>query len=81
MIKETIVVSKNGATGVEINALCNQLSNFECRVYLEKTNQRINAKSLMGLISFDFTAGEKITLRAEGREEDKAIKILKGFFC
>ncbi len=81
MIKETIVVSKNGADGVEMNSLCNQLSNFECRVYLELPNQRINAKSLMGLISFDFSAGDKITLRAEGREEEKAIKVLKGFFC
>ena len=81
MIKETIVVSKNGADGVEMNSLCNQLSNFECRVYLELPNQRINAKSLMGLISFDFATGDKITLRAEGREEEKAIKVLKGFFC
>lgn len=80
MIKETITVSKNGATGVELNALCNQLSNFECRVYIEKTNQRVNAKSLMGLISFEFSQSDKLTLRAEGREEDKAIKVLKGFF-
>lgn len=81
MIKETIIVEKNGATGVELNALCNQLSNFECRVYIEMINQRVNAKSLMGLISFEFVKGDKLTLRAEGREEDKAINVLKGFFC
>jgi phosphotransferase system HPr (HPr) family protein len=81
MIRETITVLKEGTTGVELNALCNQLSNFECRVYIEMPNQRVNAKSLMGLISFEFSTGDKLTLRAEGREEEKAIKVLKGFFC
>lgn len=81
MIRETITALKEGATGVELNALCNQLSNFECRVYIEMPNQRVNAKSLMGLISFEFSTGDKLTLRAEGREEEKAIKVLKGFFC
>ena len=81
MIKETVTALKNGATGVELNTLCNQLSNFECRVYIEMPNQRVNAKSLMGLISFEFSTGDNLTLRAEGREEEKAIKVLKGFFC
>lgn len=81
MIKETVTALKKGATGVELNTLCNQLSNFECRVYIEMPNQRVNAKSLMGLISFEFSTGDKLTLRAEGREEEKAIKVLKGFFC
>lgn len=81
MIRENITVVKNGATGIEMNELCKMLSNFECRIYIEMPNQRINAKSLMGLISFEFSAGDKITLRAEGREEKKAIEVLRGFFC
>ena len=81
MIKEKITILKDDVTNIELNELCKKLSNFECRVYIELPNQRINAKSLMGLISFEFSSGDNLTLCAEGREEKKAIDVLKGFFC
>lgn len=81
MIKENIVICRNNSTNEDMNQLCRDLSKFECRAYIELTNQRINAKSLMGLIAFEFNAGDNVTLHVEGREENDALKVLKDFFA
>jgi len=46
---------------------------------LEKDGKRINAKSIMGLMSLAITKGETVTLIADGTDEEVALNALVSF--
>ncbi|WP_173915667.1 HPr family phosphocarrier protein [Halobacillus sp. Marseille-Q1614] len=57
-----------------------QLANrFNADVFIEKDNKRINAKSIMGLMSLAIGHGEEVTLIADGNDEQTAIDELTKF--
>ncbi|GLO67128.1 MULTISPECIES: HPr family phosphocarrier protein [Oceanobacillus] len=56
-----------------------EANRFSSHIFLEKDDKKINAKSIMGLMSLAITKGEKIKLIAEGPDEDTAIKHLEKY--
>lgn len=52
---------------------------FLSGVYLEKDGKRVNAKSIMGMMSLAVREGETITLIAEGPDEQEAVRELAAF--
>ena len=40
----------------------------------------VNAKSIMGMLTLSVPAGETITLMANGKDEEEAVKKITGFF-
>lgn len=53
-----------------------EANRFTADLFLEKEGKRINAKSIMGLMSIAITKGETITLIADGPDEDIALNEL-----
>lgn len=53
-----------------------EANRFTADLFLEKEGKRINAKSIMGLMSIAVTKGETITLIADGPDEDIALSEL-----
>ncbi len=57
-------------------------SQFESSIYVEHNNKRVNAKSIMGMMTLGIPAGEEIVVSADGSDESDAIegieKFLKG---
>ena len=49
-------------------------SQYESRIYVEVENKRVNAKSIMGMMTLGLPAGEEITVIADGADEEKAIE-------
>ena len=47
---------------------------FKCSIWVEKEDCRVNAKSLLGVLSLGITKGVTITLIADGQDEGDAIK-------
>ena len=43
-------------------------------IYLENGEKRVNAKSIMGMMSLGLDAGEKVTVSVEGADEEEAMK-------
>lgn len=56
-----------------------EANRYNSNLYLEKEGKRINAKSIMGLMSLAVGNGETITLVAEGTDEVVAINDLTSF--
>lgn len=56
-----------------------EANRFSSHVFLEKDDKKINAKSIMGLMSLAITKGEQIKLIAEGPDEDTAIEHLEKY--
>ena len=46
---------------------------FSSSLYLVRGNHRINAKSIMGMMSLKLGSGEELTVVAEGADEEAAI--------
>src|SRR5699024_10985695 len=56
-----------------------EANKYGAHIFLEKDGKRINAKSIMGLMSLAITSGETIKLVADGTDADTAIDQLASF--
>ena len=48
-------------------------NSYKCSIWVEKEDCRVNAKSLLGVLSLGITKGTEITLIADGADETSAI--------
>ena len=53
---------------------------FKSSIYLEKENDRINGKSIMGIITLGAAYGTEIKIIAEGEDEQEAVDALVKLF-
>ena len=54
-----------------------QMANsFNCSLFVEREDRRVNAKSLLGVLTLGVVKGTQITLAADGPDEENAIKAL-----
>ena len=56
-----------------------EANRYTANLFLEKDGKRVNAKSIMGLMSLAITSGETIKLFAEGVDEEEALDHLTAF--
>lgn len=48
-------------------------NSFKCSLWVEKEDRKVNAKSLLGVLSLGIAQGMTITLLADGSDEDEAL--------
>lgn len=48
-------------------------SQYDSTIYVESDEKKINAKSIMGMMSLGLTAGEEVVVCANGNDEEDAI--------
>ena len=49
---------------------------FKCGIWVEKDERRVNAKSLLGVLSLGITRGTHIIIAADGSDEKQAVEEL-----
>ena len=54
-------------------------SQFESSIYVEHNNKRVNAKSIMGMMTLGLSVGEELIVSAEGTDEENAILEIEKF--
>ena len=54
-------------------------SQFESTVYINSEDRKVNAKSIMGMMSLGLASGEKVTVVADGNDEDTAVVEIEKF--
>ena len=80
MKRETATVQlKNGLEARPIAVLVQLASQFDSKVYLESEGKRVNAKSIMGMMSLGLVTGESVVIDADGKDEDAAVAKLESF--
>ena len=61
-------------------ALFVQMANqFSSKVYMQLKNLKVNAKSIMGMMSVGAIVGDRLELSADGADEAEAIPALESF--
>ena len=51
-------------------------SQYESSIYVEIQEKKVNAKSIMGMMSLGLAEGEKITIIANGPDENDAVEAI-----
>lgn len=79
-MKKSVVVQMK--TELEARPIANlvQIANkYSCQIYLEVEEKRVNAKSIMGMMSLAVMNGETVVLDVQGEDEEEAISALEKF--
>ncbi len=76
MIKAELEVRNDFDTG-KVAHIVQNANKFSSKLTVERHNKMINLKSIMGMISLALLEGDKITLVAEGEDEELALNEIK----
>lgn len=72
--KEVTIELASGLEARPVAMLVQVASQYESRIYMEYANKKVNAKSIMGMMTLGVPAGGKVNVVAEGNDETKAIE-------
>ncbi len=71
--KELLVTNKLGIHARPAAMFVKTANRFECDVYVEKDGERVNGKSIMGLMMLAAGPGSKLLVLAEGEDAARAV--------
>lgn len=75
--KEVIVRCESGLHNKQTTYFVQKANEFESNIRLESGNRKMNAKSLLGIMSLGVISGATVTLSAEGPDEEAAVTALE----
>lgn len=70
---------ENGLEARPVALLVQEASKYESKIYIQSGDKRVNAKSIMGMMSLGLDNGEALTVSAEGADEQAAVKGIELF--
>ena len=74
MTKKSVVIGlANGLEATPIALLVQTATKFSSSIYLTTENKRVNANSIMGLMSLGLLNGDSITVEVDGEDEASAV--------
>lgn len=85
MLKKDVTIINNiGLHARPATFFIQKANSYKSSVWIEKDDRKVNAKSLLGVLSLGIAKGMTVTLIADGADEDSAINglvelVLKGF--
>ena len=80
MTKRNIQVRlENGLEARPVALLVQEASKYESTIYIQTGERRVNAKSIMGMMSLGLDNGEKLEVSAEGTDEQAAVEGIEEF--
>ena len=71
--KEVVVNNKLGIHARPASLFVKTASRFHCNIYVEKDGERVNGKSIMGLMMLAAGRGSRLKILAEGSDAGKAL--------
>ena len=80
MVSKTMMVQI--PTGLEVRpvAVLVQVANqYQSSIYVESGNKRVNAKSIMGLMTLGLHEGESVTVETNGEDEKQAMNKIEEY--
>ena len=80
MISKTVVVNLPAdAEARPVAVLVQIASKYESKITINSQNRRINAKSIMGMMSLGLAQNEEVIVSAEGTDEAEAVDNLTDY--
>ena len=74
MVSRSVTIQNNvGLHARPATFFIQKANSFKCSIWVEKEDCRVNAKSLLGVLSLGIVKGTTITLIADGADENEAV--------
>ncbi|MDR2807492.1 MAG: HPr family phosphocarrier protein [Spirochaetaceae bacterium] len=81
MLEQVVTVSNRaGIHARPASTLVRAIQKYNCEVFLERDNDRINGKSIMGVITLCATYGTKLRVITDGLDEESAMATIVQLF-
>ncbi len=74
--KEVVINNQVGLHARPATFFIQKANEFKSSIWVEKEERRVNAKSLLGVLSLGIVKGTTVTIIADGADEDAAIETL-----
>ena len=72
--KEVVIKNKTGLHARPAAILVQTANKFDSDIFLEKDGDRVNAKSIMGVMMLAAAEGSKLKIIADGSDENEAVE-------
>ena len=80
MITKSIEIKlPRGLEARPVAELVQLASKYDSTVHIEAQSKKVNAKSIMGMMTLTLESGENVTVIAEGADEEAAVADLENF--
>lgn len=80
MLEKSVKIQlKNGLEARPVAVLVQVASRYESSIYIESAGKKVNAKSIMGMMSLGLNSGEAVRVTADGADENEAILNIEKF--
>ena len=80
MIKKPITIQiPSGLEARPVAILVQVASQYESQIHVEVEGKRVNAKSIMGMMTLGLESEEKVTVEATGADEEKAMQEIEKY--
>ena len=76
-VKEAIVKCESGLHNRQATYFVQKANEFSSNIWVESENRKMNAKSLLGIMSLGIVTGATLTLSAVGTDEEAAVNALE----
>lgn len=80
MVSKSVEIQlANGLEARPVAMLVQVASQHESTVYIQSAGKKVNAKSIMGMMTLGLANGEKVEVIAEGADEEAAVASIESF--
>ena len=76
IVKEVVINNQVGLYARPATFFIQKANEYNCSIWVEKDERRVNAKSLLGVLSLGIVKGTPIKIIADGSDEVEAIETL-----
>ena len=80
MTKDFMVLNKLGIHARPAALFVKTANRFSCDIFVEKDGEKVNGKSIMGLMMLAAGPGSKVTVHAQGHDASQALAELETLF-
>lgn len=78
-LKNVQIKLENGLEARPVALLVQEASKYDSTIYIQSDDKRVNAKSIMGMMSLGLDNGEQLTVSADGPDEQIAVDNIEKF--
>lgn len=75
--KDVVVRCESGLHNRQATYFVQKANEFESSIWVESDNRKMNAKSLLGIMSLGIITGVNVTLSAKGPDAESAVNALE----
>ena len=79
MISQKITSNRKTDIGEIIPHIVQTACAYKSAITFEVEDKRVNAKSIMGMMTLGLSSGEEITVSADGKDEEAAIREIEKY--